>query len=65
MSPAGHVRHSGENDEDDDDGEEEDGDDDDDEVEEEPRWQGHVSHQGDSCHNVRGDGHNRMTMTRS
>ena len=63
MSPAGHVRHSGENDEDDDD--EEEGDNDDDEVEEEPRWQGHVSHQGDSCHNVRGDGHNRMTMTRS
>ena len=63
MSPAGHVRHSGENGDDDDD--EEDGDDDDDEVEEEPRWQGHVSHQGDSCHNVRGDGHNRMTMTRS
>ena len=63
MSPAGHVRHSGVNDEDGDD-DEEDGDDDDDEVEEEPSWQGHVSHQGDSCHNVRGDGHNRMTMTR-
>ena len=58
MSPAGHVRHSGVNDE-----EEEDGDGDD-EVEEEPSWQGHVSHQGDSCHNVCGDGHNRMTMTR-
>ena len=42
MSPAGHVRHSGENDEDDDDDEEE-GDNDDDEVEEEPSWQGRVS----------------------